>query len=47
VRSVFPPELAALAAVAADISDHDYLAQCRATSGRDWARRFQRSLPAG
>jgi NAD(P)-dependent dehydrogenase (short-subunit alcohol dehydrogenase family) len=44
MRTVFPPELAGLIAAAPKISDEAYLAQCVATSGKDWFRALRRSL---
>jgi NAD(P)-dependent dehydrogenase (short-subunit alcohol dehydrogenase family) len=44
LRTVYPPELARLIAMAPTVSDRDYMAQCQATSARDWSRALRRSL---
>jgi NAD(P)-dependent dehydrogenase (short-subunit alcohol dehydrogenase family) len=44
LRTVYPPELAGLIAAVPRISDGAYLAQCQATSARDWSRALRQSL---
>jgi len=44
LRSICPPELDEVIGRSAAFGDADYIAQCTAASGRDWARAFRSAL---